>query len=151
MNIFKTSVFILGLLFSFSGHTQEHEVATETKMDKKTYYQKRAEEDAKFEQQFTAETKAEEEQFWKEQKAYEKKLKKKDKQAYKAYMKGKRDAYAEHYEHCSHHCHHGDHYYNHASFYYYRYDRHYYHRPQYRSGINTRVSIGTPSIKLGAF
>ncbi|MFL1011872.1 hypothetical protein [Flavisericum labens] len=151
MRIFKTSVFILAILLSFNPQAQEQELKSETKIDKKTYYEKRAEEDAKFEQQFTAKTEAEEEKFWKEQKTYEKNLKKKDRAAYTAYMQGKRDAYSAHYEHCSNHCHHSDHYYHHASFYYYRYDGYYYRHPQQRSGINTRVGISTPNVRLGLF
>ena len=131
-------------------NAQDSEVASETSIDSKSYYQKRAEEDAKFEQQFTAKTKAEEETFWKEQKAYEKDLKQKDRKAHKAYMQGKKDAYAEHYSHCNSHCHHSDHYYHHASFYYYRYDPYYYERyPRSRSTMSTNVRVSTPSVRLG--
>lgn len=152
MKSFKTTVFIIALSLSFVAQAQETDASTETKTDKKTYYQKRAAEDAKFEQEFKAETKTEEEQFWKDQKAYEKDLKKRDRKAYKAYMQGKKDAYAEHYEHCNHHCHHSDHYYHHATFYYYRYDNgYYYNRYPRRSSVNTRVSIGTPNVRLGIF
>lgn len=151
MKIFKTSVFIIVLSFSFVIQAQDSESSNETKIDKKSYYQKRALEDAKYEQQFSAETKAEEETFWKDQKNYESDLKRKDRKAYKAYMKGKKDAYAEHYEHCSHNCHHSDYYYHHATFYYYRYDGYYYERYPRRSTINTRVNVSTPNVRLGLF
>ena len=150
MNLLKSTLFVLAIAFSFSMQAQKQKSTTEVKMDKKTYYQKRAEEDAKFEQQFKAENKAEEKSFWKEQKAYEKNLKKTDKQAYKAYIQGKHDAYAEHYEHCNHHCHHGDYYYNYASYYYYRHNSYYSRRSQQRS-LNTRVNVSTPSVRLGVF
>ncbi|SFC81120.1 hypothetical protein [Algibacter pectinivorans] len=150
MNIFKTALCILTLSLTYTINAQDTTATSNTKIDKESYYQKRAAEDAKFEQQFKAENEEESEEFWQEQKAYEKELKKKDRQAYKAYMKGKRDAYAEHYEHCDNHCHHNTHYYSHASFYYYRYDGYYYNRqPQRRSTINTRVSLGAPRVRVG--
>lgn len=121
---------------------------TETKADKKSYYTQRAEEDAKFEQQFNAESDKEEKEFWEEQKAYEKNLKKRDKKAYKAYRKGKQDAYKEHYRHCDRHCHHSDYYYGYASHYYYGYNSHYYYerQPSYR---RTRIRVKTPSVRIG--
>ena len=143
----RTNKIVLTLLifgFSFAIYAQE-------KDSKVSYYQARAEEDAKFEQQFKAEDKEDEEKFWKEQKRYEKDLKKKDKVAYNAYMEGKRDAYREHYGHCDHHCHHSDHYYSHATFYYYGYHDHYYYRRPASSGISTNVRIGTPTVRLGLF
>ncbi|MFD1163914.1 hypothetical protein [Hwangdonia seohaensis] len=149
MTLFKSIVLIAALSFSFAIQAQEAEVSNETKMDKKSYYQKRAQEDAKFEQEFSAKTEAEEEAFWKEQKAYEKDLKRRDRKAHKAYMKGKRDAYAEHYEHCNHHCHHSDYYYHHATVYYYRYDGHYSHRYPRRNTVTTRINVSTPRIGLG--
>ena len=121
----------------------------EDTIDKKTYYENRAAEDAKFEQQFKAETKAEEEAFWEAQENYEKDLKKRDRAAYKAYMQGKKDAYAEHYEHCSSHCHHGHYYYSHASFYYYRYDGYYYNRHPRSTSVNTNVRVSSPRVRVG--
>ncbi|MEW4924941.1 hypothetical protein [Algibacter sp. 2305UL17-15] len=150
MKLFKTLVFVLAIGFSCPIYAQETETGSENTMDKKSYYEKRAAEDAKFEQQFKAENETEEEAFWKEQKAYEKELKRKDRKAHRAYMKGKRDAYAEHYEHCDSHCHHGHHYYNHASFYYYRYDGYYYNRyPNRRSTVNTNARVSTPRVRVG--
>lgn len=112
MKIFKTTLVLIILGFSSMISAQNETASKETKEDKMSYYEKRALEDAKYEQQFQADNKAEEETFWEEQKSYEKELKRKDR---KAYMKGKRDAYAEHYDHC----HHSEHYYHHATFYYY--------------------------------
>lgn len=146
----KNILTLIILCFSYVMVAQETEVSEDTKPDKTTYYQNRAEEDAKFEQQFTAENKNEEKAFWKEQKRYEKDLKKRDRVAYNAYMKGKRDAYREHYAHCDHHCHHSHYYYSHASFYYdgyyYRYERY----PRYNS-VNARVRVATPSVGLSLF
>tara|TARA_R110000868_G_scaffold88088_4_gene245776 strand:+ start:14951 stop:15457 length:507 start_codon:yes stop_codon:yes gene_type:complete len=152
MKLFKTLTFIIALSFSLVAQAQKSEVSNETTIDKKTYYQKRAVEDAKYEQQFSTKTKAEEETFWKEQKNYENDLKRKDRKAYKAYMKGKKDAYASHYEHCDNHCHHSDYYYHNASFYYYGYDRYYYGRyPQRSSGIQTNIRVSSPNVSLGLF
>lgn len=149
MRIFKTLVFILTISFSFIMQAQKAEANNEASIDKKSYYEKRAAEDAKYEQQFFAENKDEEEAFWEDQKAYETELKKKDRKAHRAYIQGKKDAYAEHYEHCNHHCHHSNYYYHHASFYYYRYDNYYYRRSPQRSTINTRVNVRIPSVRLG--
>jgi len=150
MKILKTTALVLTLSFSFVLQAQESVESNKTKVDKKSYYQQRAKEDAKYEQQFTAENKDEEEAFWEEQKAYESELKRKDRSAYRAYMQGKKDAYAEHYEHCDTHCHHGYHYYHHASFYYYRYDNYYYNRyPNRGTSVNTRVRLNTPRVRVG--
>ncbi|WP_100615019.1 hypothetical protein [Confluentibacter citreus] len=152
MKSIKTIVFLIVLSFSFITNAQDNDLSNEATVDKKSYYQKRAEEDAKFEQQFSSKNKAEEETFWKEQKNYENDLKRKDKKAYKAYMKGKKDAYANHYEHCNHHCHHSDYYYHHASFYYYGYQGYYYDRyPRQRTTMSTNVRVNTPSVRLGLF
>lgn len=148
MKLFKTAISILIIGSSFTMNAQEVSKEKEETMDKTSYYEKRAKEDAKFEQEFKVETEGEAEEFWEEQEAYEKDLKKRDRKAYRAYMKGKRDAYAEHYEHCNHHCHHGSHYYHHASFYYYRYDPYYYHRPR-RSSVSTGVRMNVPSVRIG--
>lgn len=73
------------IAFTYLGVLNSQEKKEEAKIESKSsYYEKRAKEDAKFEQNYTAETKKEERKFWKEQKAYEKDLKKKDKEAYKA-------------------------------------------------------------------
>lgn len=151
MKFYKSLIFIVTIGLSFTLNAQETEHADNSKIDKKSYYQKRAIEDAKFEQQFSAETKAEEEAFWEEQKAYEKNLKREDRKAYRAYMKGKKDAYASHYGHCNHHCHHSDFYYHHASFYYYGYNGYRYKRYSRRSTINAGVRVNTPSVSLGLF
>ncbi|MBP0904408.1 hypothetical protein ACFSKN_12415 [Mariniflexile gromovii] len=152
MKSIKPIVFLIVLNISYLANAQDTEISNKTSIDKESYYQKRAEEDAKFEQQFSAKTKAEEESFWEDQKSYEENLKKNDKKAYKAYMKGKKDAYANHYEDCNHHCHHSDYYYHHASFYYYRYDGYHYERyPRNRSSMSTNVRVSTPSVRLGLF
>jgi hypothetical protein len=136
------------LLFMVLGYSQESDLSSENKIDKKSYYEKRGQEDAKFEQQFVDDSEAESEDFWEEQKDYEEGLKKRDRKAYRAYQKGKRDAYREHYEHCNSHCHHSDHYYRHATFYYYGYhDYRYYRYP--RRSMSTSVRVGTPSVRLG--
>lgn len=150
MKLLKTTIFILAISFSFTIHAQEAEATTQTKLDKESYYKKRAAEDAEYEQQFKAENKKEDEAFWEDQKAYEKELKQNDRKAYRAYIKGKKDAYAEHYEHCNSHCHHGDHYYSHASFYYYRYNNYHYNRyPERRATIRSNVRVNTPSLRVG--
>lgn len=152
MKSIKPLVFIMVLSFVFSTNAQESKTHIEASNDKMSYYQKRAKEDAQYEQQFSAKNKVEEETFWEDQKRYEKNLKNEDKKAYKAYMKGKKDAYANHYNHCNHECHHSDYYYHHASFYYYRYDDYYYNRyPRNRSTISTNVRVSTPSVRLGLF
>ena len=151
MKLIKALGFILVIGVSFITNAQESKNSDQKIIDKKSYYQKRASEDAQYEQQFKAETKAEEDTFWKEQKDYESNLKQEDRKAYKAYMQGKKDAYASHYEHCNHHCHHSDNYYHHASFYYYKYDGYYYERYPRRNTISTRVQVRTPSVSLGLF
>ncbi|WP_411767660.1 hypothetical protein [Winogradskyella sp. A3E31] len=129
---------------------QESTSESEQTIDKKTYYEQRAKEDAKFEQQFKAESKDEEEQFWEDQKDYEKELKRRDRAAYRAYMQGKRDAYAEHYNHCNSHCHHNEYYYYHASYYHHGYRTYYYERyPRRSTTISTGVRINTPRVKIG--
>ncbi len=117
--------------------------------EQQSYYERRAREDAAYEQSLALEDEAEAEDFWEDQEHYEKELKKRDKRAYKAYMKGKRDAYAEHYEHCGHHCHHDRHYYSHATFYYHGYHGHYYYRRPYSTGIRTGVRVAAPSVRVG--
>tara|TARA_R110002050_G_scaffold104052_5_gene213248 strand:- start:13511 stop:13969 length:459 start_codon:yes stop_codon:yes gene_type:complete len=152
MKFFKSLVFIAALSLSFAAQSQESEASNNTTIDKKAYYQQRAIEDANYEQQFSAEVKADEEVFWKDQKAYEEDLKRKDRKAYRTYMKGKKDAYASHYKHCDNHCHHSDYYYHHASFYYYGYHEYNYQRSSYRrNSINTSVRLNTPSVRVGLF
>ena len=141
--IFTVIIFLSGS-FIFS---QEKEKVS--KEDLKSYYQKRAKEDAKFEQNFKASSKSEEKKFWKGQKHYEKDLKEKDRIAYEAYMKGKKDAYAQHYVYCSDHCHHSRYYHSHVNFYY---DSSYnYERRSNRRSTNTRIRFRTPKVSLGIF
>ena len=144
----KKIKFALTLIFFFYGLNviSQDKKSTKTKEDKKSYYKKRAQEDAKFEQQYKAKTKKEEKQLWKEQKTYEKNLKERDKESYKAYMQGKRDASREHYNHCNHHCNHGYYYHNHAAYYY-----HYEYRRQPKSTIRTNVRVGLPRVRIGLF
>lgn len=138
-----TAFFTFGLL---NAQEQKEESSENKELSKTAYYQKRAKEDAKFEQQYEAKSKKEEKKFWKEQKAYEQELKKKDKEAYEAYMQGKRDAYAEHHNHCDSHCHHG-YYYNNHTRYYYSYE--YRSQPRYRT--RTSVRVGVPRVRIGLF
>ena len=145
-NIFKFAM----LCFSLSITAQEADVSNETNLDKSSYYEARAREDAKFEQQFQAQTDDEEDAFWKEKKIYEEDLKKNDKEAYNAYMKGKKDAYEEHYNHCNSHCQHGKHYYTYATVYYRPY-RHHYHRYYRRHAVRTHVRVVTPRVRVGLF
>ena len=117
--------------------------------DKMSYYQKRGAEDAQFEIAFTAKTKEEEKSFWKEQKAYEKALKQKDKKAYRAYLASKKEAYSQHYYHCDGYCHHDAAFYTYAGYYYYGYERPSYQRSYSPNTVNTKISVGTPSLRLG--
>lgn len=117
--------------------------------EKMSYYEKRGAEDAQFELTFVAKTKAEEKAFWKEQKAYEKQLKAKNRKAYRAYIASKKEVYAEHYNHCDAHCHHDAGFYTYAGYYYYGYDNPRYQRSYAPSSVNTRISVGTPSLRLG--
>lgn len=112
-------------------------------VEKESYYEQRAREDAQYEQQLSL-NEEEARDFWEDQEQYEAELKNRDRKAYKAYMKGKRDAYAEHYRQCGNHCGHGPQYYSQAHFYYSRY---YYPRPSrtWRTGIRTDL----PDIRLG--
>lgn len=152
MKTVKNIIVIVAIGLSIVTNAQEVNASSETRIDKKSYYQERAQEDAKYEQHFSADTKAEEASFWKEQKEYENNLRQKDKKAHKAYLKSKKEAYANHYDHCDSHCHHSEYYYQHASFYYYKYDAYYYNRNPYRRGtIKTNVIIRTPSVSLGLF
>jgi hypothetical protein len=144
MKSIKKLALITVLGFSVLVSAQESKTENTTKINKESYYQKRALEDAQYEQQFDAESKTDEDTFWKDQKQYEKDLKKRDREAYRAYIKEKKNAYARHYEHCDQHCHHSDYYYQHATFYYYRYDSY----PRRRT-INTNVTVRTPRIRLG--
>jgi len=147
MKSIKPLLLVTIMSISLSSYAQENKEKDEIKIDKESYYQQRAIEDAKYEQQFNAKSKTEEEVFWNDQKQYEKDLKRRDRKAYRAYMKEKKSAYANHYKHCNHHCHHSDYYYHHAAFYYYRYDRYYY--PRSTRTINTSIKVRTPSVRLG--
>ena len=152
MKLVKNTLVVIAIGLSMATNAQDAEASRETELDKKSYYQNRALEDANYEQHFVGDTKAEEASFWKEQKEYEKNLKQKDKKAHRAYLRSKKRAYANHYNHCDSHCHHSDSYYQHASFYYYSHDRSHYDRsPNRRSTIKTDVRISTPSVRLGLF
>lgn len=140
-------IVLFSLIFTVAVNAQKDDTK---KLDSKTYYEQRAEEDAKFEQDFVAEDEKSDEEFWKNQKQYEKDLKKRDKKAYRAYMKGKKDAYAEHYDHCDDHCFHSHHYYSYATFYYYGYERNAY-RPTNRTSVRTNVGLNTSRIRVGLF
>lgn len=137
MKLIRKILIVLAVGYGVCLHAQE---------DKLSYYEERAKADAKFEQEFQADTPEEEEKFWTEQQAYERELKQRDRKAYRAYLRGKRDAYEEHYEHCHGH-HHTEHYYHHASFYYYNSHRH----PRYTNGVRAGLRLNAPSIRLGLF
>lgn len=147
------SILTFVLLSSLNINAQEMSMKSETNIktstDKMSYYQKRGAEDAQYELGFTAKTKAEEKAFWKEQKEYEKALKQKDRKAYRAYMASKKESYTEHYYHCDGHCHHDPMFYTYAGYYYYGYERPYYQRSYSPNTVNTRISVGTPSLRLG--
>lgn len=142
MGHIRLVVTIGAVIFSFGLKAQE----TENKNEKMSYYEQRAREDAKYEQELNANEAENETAFWDSQQAYEKDLKKRDRKAYRAYMRGKRAAYAEHAAYCDHHHHH--------SAYFYYYADHYYSSPRYyrsapsRSSVNTNVRVGTPSVRL---
>lgn len=150
MKSLKKTLAFVALCFSITLMAQESEVTSETSLDKTSYYKNRAIEDAKFEQEFKAQTADEEKAFWKEKKAYEKELKKKDREAYEAYVQGKRDAYKEHYSHCNDHCHHGEHYYTYATVYYQPYHHHYVRYRRYPAA-RTHVRVVTPRVRVGLF
>lgn len=116
---------------------------------KEDYYKERAKEDAKFEQEFNSKSKSEDKSFWKDQRAYEKELKKKDEIAHEAYMQGKKDAYAEHNNHCDAHCNHGAYYKVHVRYYYHHNQS--YERRSHRRSNAARITVKTPSIRLGMF
>lgn len=155
MKTIKTAVVftIFGIIGSING--QESRVKTETRLssnqDRMAYYEQRGAEDARFELEFKAKSKADEKAFWKEQQAYEKNLKKQNRTAYRAYMAGKQDAYAEHYHYCDAHCYHGDGFYQHAGFYYYGYYERDYRTSPRSSSVNTQIRVTTPTVRLGVF
>lgn len=148
------SIIAIVFLGTISLNAQEAKVKSESSInvnaDKMSYYEKRGAEDAQYELALVSKTKAEEEAFWKEQKDYEKFLKQKDRKAYRAYMASKKESYSKHYYHCDGHCHHDPMFYTYASYYYYGYEQPYYYQRNYRPAtVNTRISVGTPSLRLG--
>ena len=159
MDTLKTLLIITAFSFNAYMNAQETPVSADkpeyAKQEKESYYQNRALEDAKYEQEFKAENKTKDQAFCDEQKEYEKELKRSDRKAYRAYMQGKKDAYAEHHEHCNSHCNHSDYYYYYygqARFYYYDYDnRPYYRTSSSRNTMSTGVRVNTPSVRLGLF
>lgn len=155
MNTIKAALFLIVFGFTLNVNAQDDNSPDTTQKDTKqatvTYYQQRAAEDAKYEQEYKAQNDSEDKAFWKEQKKYEKQLKKNNRKAYRAYIQGKKDAYAEHHNHCNHD-HHSDYFYSNARFYYYQYDtRRNYNRSPNRPIINTPVRVNTPSVRLGIF
>ncbi|WP_111309079.1 hypothetical protein [Confluentibacter sediminis] len=150
MKSLKNTLAFVALCFSITLMAQESEVSSETSLDKTSYYRTRAMEDAKFEQEFEAQTADEEKAFWDEKKTYEDELKKKDKEAYQAYVQGKKDAYKEHYDYCDDHCHHGEHYYTYATVYYRPYRHRYVVYRQYPA-VRTHVRVVTPRVRVGLF
>lgn len=155
MNTLKIALILVIFSFSINSTAQENDEATTAKkgtdQSALAYYQQRATEDAKYEQEYKAKNQSEDKAFWQEQKKYEKQLKKNNRKAYHAYIQGKKDAYAEHQHHCNHD-HHSDYFYSNARFYYYEYDnRRHYNRSTNRPIINTPVRVNTPSVRLGIF
>ena len=155
MKLNKIYPLIVLLIFSFASFGQEDNSKTKKEdIDIATYYEQRAKQDAEFEQNFRAESKAEERKFWKQQKRYERELRRRDREAYHAYMQGKHDAYMEHHANCHANCYHGYYYRDHAHYYMYGYygNHFYYHRyPRNRSTIRTNVRVNSPRIRLGVF
>jgi len=149
------SLFLVFALSIFSTiQAQSTNVNAKTQVELKqsyTYYQQRAIEDARYEQEFKASSSKEERAFWKEQKAYEKNLKSKDRRAYKVYIEAKNDAYANHYHNCNGSCYHSDYYYQHAGYYYYEYRQPRYSNTSTRATINTNIGVSTPRVRLGLF
>jgi len=146
MKVTKLIVSIILLITTSFSFAQEQ--GNDSKIEKEAYYNKRAKEDARFEQEFNSKSKSEDKKFWKEQKAYEKELSKRDEVAHKAYMQSKRDAYAAHNDYCENH-NHGYYYRHHVSDYYY--SDHHYERRSFRRPHRTRINVRTPSISLGIF
>lgn len=136
-------------------NAQDAKLKSETRIngsqDKMAYYESRGAEDARFELEFKAKSKAEEKAFWKEQQEYEKNLKKENKKAYRAYIASKQEAYTEHHHHCDDHCYHSDSFYHHAGYYYYGYEEYNYHASPRSSSVHTQVRVNTPSVRLGIF
>ncbi|UQD57579.1 hypothetical protein [Flavobacterium sp. K5-23] len=155
MKTINTVIAIVFLGTVVSMNAQEAKVKSETRVntnqDKIAYYEQRGAEDARFEMEFKAKTKAEEKAFWKEQKQYERDLKEDNNRAHRAYVQGKKDAYAEHHYHCDDHCYHSDSFYHHAGFYYYQYDQRNYQRSPRSTSVNTQIRVNTPSVRLGLF
>ncbi|SFC06910.1 hypothetical protein SAMN04487891_105193 [Flagellimonas taeanensis] len=144
-----TEFFIMLLALTFSTVMVAQEKGTEApELDRDSYYEQRAREDAEYEQALEMRNEEDEKDFWKDQDKYEKDLRKRDKKAYKAYMKGKRDAYAEHAAHCDNHCHHSDHYHRQAQIYY---TYHEYHYPRSSTVVQSRVRVATPRVGLSIF
>ncbi|AUC86498.1 hypothetical protein CW731_14940 [Polaribacter sp. ALD11] len=147
MNATKLILSVILLITASFSYAQDQE--KDSVVSKENYYNKRAKEDAKFEQEFNSKSKSQDKKFWKEQKEYEKELKKRDEVAHKAYMKGKRDAYAEHNKECNNLCSHGYYYHDHVSYYYHgNYSS---KRNSNRSSTRAKVVVRTPSIRLGLF
>ncbi|MCQ0110422.1 hypothetical protein [Zhouia amylolytica] len=143
MRCFYRIVFIIIGFINFSAFGQEPDKENE---DPLSYYEKRAREDAEYEQSLASQHVEDEELFWKDQKAYEKNLKKRDKKAYKAYMKGKEAAYKEHQDSCDSSCHHSHYYHHYTSFYYYEERRPY--RSPYRNA-NIRLRMSSLNVGVG--
>jgi len=155
MKIIKTVLVIVFFGTVATMNAQEASMKSETRInanqDKIAYYENRGAEDARFELEFKATSKADEKAFWKEQKEYEKNLKKQNRKAYRAYIASKQEAYAEHHHNCDDHCYHSDSFYQHAGYYYNGYDQHNYHTSPRSSSVNTQIQVNTPSVRLGVF
>ena len=147
MKYFGFFTTLLALIFSTALTAQEKETQ-HTELDRDSYYEQRAREDAEYEQALAMRNEEDEKDFWKDQERYEKDLRKRDKKAYRAYMKGKRDAYAEHAAHCDHYCHHSDHYHRQAQMYC---TYHEYHYPRRSTVVQTGVRVATPRVGLSVF
>ncbi|MFV8368047.1 hypothetical protein [Flavobacterium sp. LB2R40] len=155
MNPFKALFILIAFGFSINVTAQKAKVTADNQNDTKqeflSYYEQRAAEDAKYEQEFKAENSNEDKVFWEEQKQYEKKLKKNNRKAYRVYIQGKKESYSQHNNYCDHD-HHSDYYYRNARFYYYDYNsRSNYETRSSGATISTPVRINTPSVRLGIF
>ena len=152
MKTIQSLFLVLAFTVMTTAEAQTTKVNAKTQVEVKNtnaYYQQKAREDARIEQEFRAESKREEKVFWNQQKEYEKNLKSQDRRAYRVYIEAKNDAYANHYQTCNGSCPHSDYYYQQAGFYYYEY-----HQPRYsgtstRATINTNIGVSTPAVRLG--
>jgi len=97
---------VLLLIFGYSNSLLAQDSNENPNLEKATFYEQRAKEDAAYEQSLVLNNEKDELDFWKDQKRYEQDLKKSDEAAYSSYMKAKKRAYHEHFQKCSGTCNH---------------------------------------------